>query len=207
MLSAEQVILMWLSAQSGLPPGLSITPSQGESCFKVVWKHPSYDVPFTVFRLQVNACVVTIQKDNREKVRNALTAHPEGFAIEKRVFDALAEHTDHTPVWFIHAKRSKEFHDLRGIDGFVHARVGKNTADVPFQIKSSKGGIVRYFEKYPEYRGKIAVICIQDTMCNDTIRARVYSAIGGIRKQVVTGAFKLEDTMRLVATQRTRSHG
>jgi hypothetical protein len=198
-LSAEHVIEMWLNAQSGLPHGWTIVPSKGIGRFKVVWKHPCYDIPFTLFILRVTSLgAVVVLKDMCQRVRDSLVEHPEGFAREKRVFDALAVHAPETPVWFNYAERSREFHDNRGIDGFVNAIVGRRTENIPLQIKSSKGGIVRYFEKYPEYKGRIAVVRVTDDLCAKAIRLRVYSAVGTIRTQIAIGASNLRATMRMV---------
>jgi hypothetical protein len=198
-MQAKMRVELWLNAQVGLPAPCEVVRQSETSRFKIVWKHPSYGMSFTLFNLKVRACgTVRVVDDLTLQVAASLVQNPEGFAREKRVFDALLEHTADTPVWFIHARRSAEFYDRRGVDGFIRAIVGNSTPDLPFQIKSSKGSSVRFYEKYPEYKGIVPVVRVEDRMSADTLRHRVYSAIGAVRAQVAAGQLNMLHITRTI---------
>ena len=100
-----------------------------------------------------------------------------GADTEYRFFEALSERTSYTPFNFVGVTRASPRMDVDGFDGFIkwRTKVRPEGMTIPFQIKSSYGGLLAYIDKYPTHKEKgVPVLIIRRGMTPENIRRYTY---------------------------------
>jgi hypothetical protein len=111
----------------------------------------------------------------RPPVPPSARSHARGVLAEKRVLDACG--SPRRPAWLLGARRASQEEDAGGIDIVVDSDVGP----LWLQVKSSVYGKARFLAKAP--RPGIGVVVITPYDPDEAVRAKVYSALGRLRKR------------------------
>lgn len=207
---ARQLVTAWAELQTDLPTGWKMsqgtTDKDSSWNFKIGYEHPVSKMKFYLVCLKVaDSGDLVVYNDRRERIGDLLS-HPEGFLHETRFFDALSVRTKETPSWFLEVERANSFIDKRGVDGFAKVKIEDTTKlKVPFQIKSSKGGVWWFFEKHPSYRGVVLPIVVNEERTENQIRQNLYSAAGEVRRNILKGVYTtVQFKERITETIRSR---
>ena len=107
-------------------------------------------------------------------------AQEKGRRNEEKFFEALRIRNEHTPAFFLKIDRGSLRADIDGFDCFaIIATVEKPEGmSIPVQIKSSRGGMMHYFEKRPRYKDmRVVVIIIRDGQSPEDIRQQTYKKL------------------------------
>ncbi len=142
---------------------------------------------------------VKVMADRRQQV---VRLSPIGFVRETRLFNVMKLRTAPTPDWYLKCERGSYGLDKRGVDGFAKISTPGGTIKIPFQVKSSILSVKRFFEEYPEYRGIVAAVVVNDNSSDDELRSSMYTALEELRNTIIRGErtvaeFKQQITDRL----------
>ncbi len=193
--SARSLVESWLEGQEGLSQskvsyGFEL---KGDWAFKVVLSVPQVGREFTALKLIVKDSSVHILRDHRAAVERILQS-PSGFAREDQLFQAFEEVGIKYPDWFVHLKRSEEFVDRRGIDGWGKVCIpGIDTVSIPFQIKSSKAGVGYFFAENPSLKNVVITIIVNESNSPHLLRTRLLGILGNVRIKIIRGEYDLAE--------------
>ena len=193
--SARSLVELWLKDQEGLSQS---TVSHGNNstadwAFNVTTFVPEVQREFNILKVVVEDGTVRILRDSREAVEKVLQS-PSGFAREDQLFQAFKELGAKYPDWFVNLKRSGAFSDRHGIDGWAVICIpGVDTVNIPFQIKSSKGGVRHFFTEHPWFKEIIISIVVKESSSAQELRTRLLQQLGNSRAKIIRGEYSLAE--------------
>jgi hypothetical protein len=112
---------------------------------------------------------------SRPPVRPSVRSHARGVLAENRVLAACC--APERPAWLVSARRASREEDGAGIDIVVESDAGQ----LLLQVKSSFYGKARFLKE--ERDARIGVVVVTPYDPQETVRCKVYSALGALRGQ------------------------